>query len=170
MCSTNQNDPPADETGHNNGQMGPQSQRRLTLQERTHQLQSRNKGYQRNKTQVRTDNGKIAFDSVKRCIICKARSKGQQDPHKGHHKLCWNNTRTKGLLPAELARRKEDKTSGKCLGCFIWRAMFALCGEIKHHLGMFSSSHGFSILNRKITTTRMKTSCAHITSGEPRNF
>jgi hypothetical protein len=31
-----------------------------------------------------------------------------------------------------------------CLRC--------VAGEIKHHPGMFSSSHGFSILNRKKTT------------------
>jgi RNase H-like domain found in reverse transcriptase len=72
--------------------------------------------------------------------------------------------------PIAFYSRKLKPASGKCLGCFIRRAMFALCGEIKHNPGMFSSSHGFLILNKKITTTRMKTSCAHITSGEPRNF
>jgi hypothetical protein len=42
--------------------------------------------------------------------------------------------------------------SGKCLGCFIRKGMFALCGEIKHHLGRFSSSHGFSFPDRKKNT------------------
>jgi hypothetical protein len=44
------------------------------------------------------------------------------------------------------------KASGKCLGCFIRRGMFALCGEIKHHLGRFSFSHGFPFPHRKKTT------------------
>jgi hypothetical protein len=53
--------------------------------------------------------------------------------------------------------RVVNDASGKCLGCFIWRGMFALCGEIKHHPGRFFSSHGFSFPNRKQTTRRMKT-------------
>jgi hypothetical protein len=40
---------------------------------------------------------------------------------------------------------------GKCLGCFIRRGMFALCWEIKHHLGRFSFSHGFPFPDMKKT-------------------
>jgi hypothetical protein len=55
-------------------------------------------------------------------------------------------------LPLQNLLLQAWATSGKCLGCFIRRGMFALCGEIKHHPGRFSSSHGFSFRNQKKTT------------------
>jgi hypothetical protein len=67
-------------------------------------------------------------------------------------------------------KQATPTASGKCLGCFIRRAMFASCGEIKHHLGRFSFSHGFPFPDRKKTTPRMKTKCEHKTFGGTRNF
>jgi hypothetical protein len=110
MGSTNNPSTEAENVPHND-QMGPQSQRRNTLQERTHQLQGQNKGYKKRSqpTQQITLAGERAFDPIKDCPICKAREGGYSEPHRGHHPLCWNNKRTKGLSPATLASIKESK-------------------------------------------------------------
>ena len=96
-----------------NSAMGPQSQRRLSLQERTHSLQRNNTGYSNNKKRKGdqlTLTGEVAFDPIKDCPICKARHIGYSEPHRGHHPLCWNNKRTKGITSlVTLASNKESK-------------------------------------------------------------
>ena len=90
----------------NDKNMGPQSQRRLTLTERTNQLKSNNNN--KRKGGQLTLTGDAAFDPVKDCEICKARHIGYAEPHRGHHRLCWNNKRTKGITSATtLASNKE---------------------------------------------------------------
>jgi hypothetical protein len=83
--------------------MGLQSQRRLTLTQRRHQLQQ----YTRERTQV-TLTGQIAFDPLTHCAICKARAGGYAEPHRTHHKLSWNNKRTNGItLETTFASNRE---------------------------------------------------------------
>jgi hypothetical protein len=97
--------PPAHKTT-----MGPQSQRRISQQQRTHRMQANNTGYRkRKKGDQQTLTGEIAFDPIKDCPICKARHIGYAEPHRGHHRLCWNNKRTKGITSATtLASQKES--------------------------------------------------------------
>lgn len=68
--------------------MGPQSQRRLTLNERTHQLQSQSH-YKKQKTGQQTLFGDRAFDPLKDCEVCKGKQQGR-NVHRAHHKLCYN--------------------------------------------------------------------------------
>jgi len=91
--------------------MGPQSQRRLTLKERTHQMQGSNVGYKKGKKgEQQTLTGEVAFNPIKDCAICKARHIGYAEPHRGHHKLCWNNKRTRGISSTtSLASIQESK-------------------------------------------------------------
>jgi Integrase zinc binding domain len=92
------------------------------------------------------------------------------DPRTEFKGAFWDLLRDTGITPSPTTVKIPQATSGKCLGCFIRRAMFALCGEIKHHLGRFSFSHGFPFPDRKKTTRRMKTKCEHKTFGGTRNF
>ena len=85
--------------------MGLQSQRRLSLKGRTHKMQSQSK---RKKKGQLTMFGGVAFDPKHDCPVCKGRLWGRT-VHRAHHKLCWNNRRTKGLDPTALARAKEEK-------------------------------------------------------------
>jgi len=89
--------------------MGPQSQRRLTLTERTNQLKSNSNKNKRKGGQL-TLTGEVAFDPITDCSICKARHIGYAEPHRGHHPLCWNNKRTKGITSeATLVSNKEAR-------------------------------------------------------------
>jgi hypothetical protein len=91
--------------------MGPQSQRRLTLKERTHQLQSNNK---KRKGVQQTLYGQEAFEPLKHCEPCKAKKYGLRVPHRPHHPLCWNNRRTGGITSkATLDSIKEMKRQEK---------------------------------------------------------
>jgi len=92
----------------NDENMGPQSQRRLTSTERTSQLKANASGHKKRRGGQLTLNGDAAFDPIKDCEICKARHIGCSEPHRGHHPLCWNNKRTKGITSeATLASNKE---------------------------------------------------------------
>ena len=88
--------------------MGPQSQRRNSLEKRTFLLAASSQ--KKRKTRQVTLFGEEAFDPVKDCAICKARHHGYSEPHRGHHKLCWNNRRTKGVTSdATLKEVAESK-------------------------------------------------------------
>ena len=79
--------------------MGPQSQRRLNQKARTHKMQANNVGCRKKRKagdQLTLD-GSVAFAPFKHCVVCKARAAGVTPPHRGHHKLCWINRRTKGI-------------------------------------------------------------------------
>ena len=73
--------------------MGPQSQCRISLQDRTH----RSAANSNRRSGQRTLVGDVAFDPTKDCPICKARHYNLRIPHRGHHKNCWNNPRTGGI-------------------------------------------------------------------------
>lgn len=87
-------------------EMGPQSQRRLTSQERTHKLSaSANK---KRKTGQLTLLGEAAFDPLEDCVVCKARAfQFKNIPHRGHHKLCPNNRRTRGVTSTTALKQAE---------------------------------------------------------------
>ena len=88
-------------------QMGPQSQRRLTLQQQTNQLAQNSK--KRKKGEQLTLNRDVAFDPYKDCVRCIAKLNGK-DSHKGHDKCCWNNKCTKGVVSqTTLASEAESK-------------------------------------------------------------
>jgi hypothetical protein len=92
-------------------EMGNQSQRRQSLQQRTYALAASNNHNTKRKTGQLTLQGDVAFDPLKHCVVCKAKSANLDPPHRGHHPLCWNNKRTKGITSkttlAEMEREKE---------------------------------------------------------------
>jgi hypothetical protein len=97
---------------HNDEEMGPQSQNRLTLEQRKHRLQASNNFGKKRKGegQQQTLFGGIAFHPDNDCPLCKAKTKGYPAPHRPHHPLCWNNKRTRGIVSATtLAQQKIDK-------------------------------------------------------------
>jgi hypothetical protein len=91
-----------------NGQMGPQSQRRITLQARTHQLQASSHRNKR-KTRQPTLFGDRAFDPVLDCKVCKSKASGGKPSHKAHDPRCYINKRTKGKDAATLAAEKAAR-------------------------------------------------------------
>ena len=70
--------------------MGPQSQRRISNAERTHQMQSQS----RKKGGQQTLFGNVAFDPTKNCPKCR----GGTNSHKGNSPLCWNNKQNQNQL------------------------------------------------------------------------
>jgi len=64
----------------NDENMGPQSQRRLTLIKRTNQLKA-STSFKKRKGGQLTLTGEAAFEPVKDCPICKARHIGYGEPH-----------------------------------------------------------------------------------------
>jgi len=86
--------------------MGPQSQRRLSLKEWTHQMQSQSHK-KKKKGGQQTLFGDSAFDPIEDCKKCTAKTYGR-DLHRAHHPLCSNNRRTKGFSEATLAIERES--------------------------------------------------------------
>ena len=87
--------------------MGPQSQRRLTLKERTHQMKG-NTNKKKKKGGQQALFGEVAFDPEKDCEVCKARLWGRS-VHRSHHELCTNNRNKRGQSVATLSLEKEEK-------------------------------------------------------------
>ncbi len=81
----------------NNETMGPQSQRRLTLKDRTHLMQSSQPKKKLRAGDQQTLFGGRAFDPNQDCTKCKGKLHGR-DIHRAHHPLCWNNRKTKGVV------------------------------------------------------------------------
>lgn len=97
--------------GGSQSNMGPQSQRRISLLDRTHQLQaqshknsSSNNNNKRKKGAQQTLFGAVAFDPLKNCPKCR----GGKSSHKGHHEKCWNNPR-RGQSKAYVQEEKRLK-------------------------------------------------------------
>jgi len=77
--------------------MGPQSQRQLTVDKRTHKMQQQQGPMKKLKDgNQSTLTGERTFDPLKDCQKCKAKL-GGRDLHRCHHPLCWNNRRTHGV-------------------------------------------------------------------------
>ena len=89
-------------------QMGPQSQRRHTLQERTYRLASNQKRKAGPGDQPTIDTGEKAFDAIKDCPRCRAAHYNQRMPHRGHDKRCILNTTTRGQTGETLRLRLES--------------------------------------------------------------
>ena len=98
---------PQQQHGASQSTMGPQSQRRLTLNERTHQLQSQSHRKKAKTSGQQTLFGEMAFDPKKDCAVCKGKQFGRE-VHRAHHELCYNNRRTKGFSMATLALQQEE--------------------------------------------------------------
>ena len=75
--------------GSQSATMGPQSQRRISQQERTHQLQSQSHRKRQKTTGQQTLFGGTAFDPTKNCLKCRDGA----NSHKGHDPRCWNDKR-----------------------------------------------------------------------------
>jgi len=88
--------------------MGPQSQRRLTLQERTHHMQASSNN--KRKAGQLTLFGIQAFDFNKDCEVCRGRLQGRE-VHRAHHQLCPNNKCKKGMVLSQSAidQLKKDQ-------------------------------------------------------------
>ena len=93
---------------NNRVDMGPQSQRRLSLEKRTHNMQSGRRKRSKKGGQL-TLFGGVAFDSSKHCEVCVAQLQGREK-HRAHHPRCGRNTKTKGLTSkATLETLREEK-------------------------------------------------------------
>jgi hypothetical protein len=95
------------EATQNNNIMGPQSQRRQSLNQRGRPANPRAK--KKSKTAQTTIVGDQAFDPIVDCIICKARASGLTPRKRPHHPRCSKNIKTRGLVgqAAEDARAAE---------------------------------------------------------------
>jgi hypothetical protein len=85
--------------------MGPQSQFQLSLKERTFKLSANNN--KRKATGQVTLFGEEAIEPLKHCPVCKAKDCGLPLPQRPHHKLCWNNRRTKGIVSETTLRENQ---------------------------------------------------------------
>ena len=88
--------------------MGPQSQRRLSLKERTHQMQSQSNRKKQKVTGQQTLFGDLAFDPFKDCEVCKAKRYGRV-VHRAHHDLCNNRRGGAKTSPQAMALAQEEK-------------------------------------------------------------
>jgi len=147
--------------------MGPQSQNRLTLKARTHQLQSqshRKKGQQ-------TLFGGLAFDPAKHCPKCR----GGPASHKGHHEKCWNNPRKRNQSTAMTVEEKRLKAlcetplaeAEKCSGQHMTReATEAFFAPRENTMKTATASVATTTTTTTTTMTELEfTSAAHATSS-----
>ena len=93
-------------------EMGPQSQKRVSMEKRTHNMQSSNHGYQRKKKKIgdqRTLFGGTAFCSATHCPVCRDKLIGKIS-HKAHHVRCPLNQKTRGATSkATVQSLQEEK-------------------------------------------------------------
>ena len=96
--------------GATGGGMGPQSQRRISLQQRTFQIAGNNNRKRKGKPgEQLTLFGDKAFDALVDCVNCRAKAAGR-DSHKGHDIRCIKNWTTKGVVSAAtVAQLQMDK-------------------------------------------------------------
>jgi len=89
-------------------QMGPQSQQRNTLSERTYKLAASapNSNRKRKKGDQLTLFGGQAFEPDQDCVVCKAKLSGRS-VRRSHHPLCYNNSRTKGITSATTLKQQQ---------------------------------------------------------------
>ena len=78
--------------------MGNQSQKRNSLEKRTHKLASSNKRKARPGDQL-TITGEVAFDATRDCPRCRAIHLGSVVPHRGHDDRCVLNKQVRLVLP-----------------------------------------------------------------------
>jgi len=115
-ASQQQQQPLQNNTGNANNinqlEMGPQSQKRVSIEKRTHNMQSSNHGYQRKKKKIgdqRTFFGETAFDSGAHCPVCRDELIGKVS-HKTHRARCPLNQKTGGATSeATVQSLQEEK-------------------------------------------------------------
>jgi len=96
------------ENGVSQVDMGPQSQRHLTLDERKHQLQSNGRKKRSGGGGQQTLFGDRAFDPLKDCEMCKGKPVGRA-VHRAHHSLCYNKRGGTSKSAAAMASQEEAK-------------------------------------------------------------
>jgi len=93
-------------------EMGPQSQKCVSMEKRTHNMQSSNHGYQRKKKKTwdkSTLFGGTAFDSAAHCPVCRDKLIGKVS-HKAHHARCPLNQKTRwATSKATVQSLQEEK-------------------------------------------------------------
>ena len=144
--------------------MGPQSQRRISLLDRTHQLQAQSHN-NRKKGAQQTLFGAVAFDPSKSCAKCR----GGKSSHKGHHEKCWNNPRKRAQSTARTLEEKrlkllyetplteEEKCSGKYLTREATDAFFAPREGVQPVAAVATTTTVQSKSNELTTTTTTTT-------------
>jgi len=102
-------EPQQGKDGPQSDNMGPQSQRRLTLMERTHNLQASNHRKKKQRvTGQQTLFGDRAFDPLKDCEVCKGKLVGRS-VHRAHHQLCYNKRGGAAISKSAMATMQEEK-------------------------------------------------------------
>ena len=89
-------------------EMGPQSQRHVSLEKRKCQLSGN--GSRKKQAQATLFGGE-AFHPDKHCVVCRGKKAGRK-PHRSHHSLCWNNPRTKGVTSAAQLQEQDLGLAG----------------------------------------------------------
>lgn len=87
--------------------MGPQSQKRISLQDVTHLLQSQSHRKKQKGSGQQTLFGDRAFDPLKDCEVCKAKQCGRS-VHRSHHARCNNRRGGAKVSTATLDLQKEE--------------------------------------------------------------
>jgi len=156
---------------NNNNNMGPQSQRRLTLNERTHLLQSQSHNKKKRESGQQTLFGDRAFEPEKDCAVCKARLWGRS-VHRSHHKLCTNNRNKRGQTAASIELNKEEKRLKLLFNTPLTEA--EKCSA-KHLTKEATAAHfeprkmSAAVLQSTITTTTTAAAAAaNVTAGKTR--
>jgi len=143
--------------------MGPQSQRRLTLQGRTHLMQSQSHRKKQRTVGQQTLFGDRAFDPFKDCEVCKGRRVGR-DVHRAHHRLCYNKRGGAAQSTAAMEIQREEKRlqvlfatplseSEKCSGQYLMKD--AVAGYFAPRQVKPGSSIAATISETTTTTTQI---------------
>jgi len=162
------------QNGVSQSTMGPQSQRRLTLKERTHQMQaSSHRKKQKGEGGQQTLFGNRAFDPLEDCAVYKAKRFGRE-VHRAHDERCINNRRTRGFSKAAVALQQEEARlkkhfatplteEEKCRGVYATpeaAAAFFAPQEVMKIAGKITTSKSTTITNTVTTTTQFTATCA----------
>jgi hypothetical protein len=107
---------PAQISRENAEEMGRQSQHRVSNTKRKYNLAA-NHSYKKQKGDQQMLQGRVAFDNLRDCVICKAKESKRFNnevriPKRAHHPFCIFNTKTKGngaLSDQGLASLEDDK-------------------------------------------------------------
>ena len=146
--------------------MGPQSQHRLSLEARTHQMQA-NSHRKRKAGQQLTLFGGTAFDADSDCDVCKGRLAGRS-VHRAHHKLCPNNRRTKGITSeATLQQMKIDDSLKKLFNTPLTEAEKGSSRHLSKEAGeaFFATRNPIAKSVNPTTTTTTTTTCTTTTTN-----
>jgi len=162
--------------GSQSESMGPQSQRRLTFSERTHQMQSNHKKKKQKTTGQQTLFGGLAFDPLVDCEVCKAKKYGRS-VHRAHHTLCNNKRGGATKSAATMALAQEEKRlqvlfttplteEEKCSGRFLTKEAVTGFFEPREPRGTSVATTTISQTTTEITSTISNTMSSNVTADE----